>query len=230
MQFANLKWNNEEPYSLDFCDVYYSSDDGLAETEYVFIKHNQLVERFSSLHAATFTIIETGFGTGLNFFCTALQFLQHASSQAALRFISIERYPLKPEDFIKANLRWPMFGELATQLNTPYAILKDGLNIFSICQNRILLDLWIGDVSECLPNIKTPTDAWFLDGFAPSKNSEMWSENLFTEMARLSKSNTTFATFTSAGQVRRQLEAAGFQVSKAEGFGKKREMLHGLYR
>jgi tRNA 5-methylaminomethyl-2-thiouridine biosynthesis bifunctional protein len=230
MQFANLKWNNEEPYSLDFCDVYYSSDDGLAETEYVFIKHNQLVERFSSLHAATFTIIETGFGTGLNFFCASQQFLQHAPSDAFLRFISIERFPLKAEELIKASSHWPVFGELVTQLYTPYATLKDGLNSFNICQNRIQLELWIGDVSECLPNINTPTDAWFLDGFAPAKNGDMWSDHLFIEMARLSISNTTFATFTSAGQVRRQLEAVGFNVSKAIGFGKKREMLYGIYR
>lgn len=230
MQFASLKWNNEQPYSLNFCDVYYSSDDGLAETEYVFIKHNQLVERFTNLQSSTFTVIETGFGTGLNFFCASQQFILHAPSDATFRFISIERFPLKAEELIKANSRWPVFGELVTQLYTPYATLKDGLNSFSICHNRIQLELWIGDVSECLPNINTPTDAWFLDGFAPSKNSEMWSDRLFTEMARLSKSNTTFATFTSAGQVRRQLEATGFQVSKAKGFGKKREMLYGINR
>ncbi len=230
MQFANLQWNNHEPYSIDFSDVYYSSENGLAETEYVFIKHNQLAERFSALQSDTFTIIETGFGTGLNFLCASQQFLQHAPSNASLRFISIERYPLKAEDLIKANLRWPMFSELVTQLHTPYTTLKDGLNSFSICQNRIQLELWIGDVSECLPKIDTPTDAWFLDGFAPAKNSEMWSDHLFTEMARLSKTNTTFATFTSAGLVRRQLEAIGFNVSKAAGFGKKREMLYGINR
>ena len=230
MQFANLKWINEEPYSLDFCDVYYSSDNGLAETEYVFIQHNQLVERFANLQSATFTVIETGFGTGLNFFCASQQFLLYAPNNVTFHFISIERFPLKADELIKANTRWPAFGQLITQLHTPYATLKDGLNTFNICQNRIQLDLLIGDVSEYLPKIETPADAWFLDGFAPSKNGEMWSENLFTEMARLSKSNTTFATFTSAGRVRRQLEAAGFQVSKAGGFGKKREMLHGMYR
>lgn len=230
MQFAKLKWNNHEPYSLDFDDVYYSSDDGLAETEYVFIKHNQLTERFLAMQAATFTIIETGFGTGLNFFCATQQFLALAPTNATFHFISVERFPLKTEDLIKANQNWPIFSKLAIQLYAPYTKLTDGLNTFNLCQNRIKLDLWIGNVSEHLPKIQTAADGWFLDGFAPSKNSEMWSENLFAEIARLSKPNTTFATFTSAGQVRRQLVAVGFQVSKATGFGKKREMLHGIYR
>jgi tRNA 5-methylaminomethyl-2-thiouridine biosynthesis bifunctional protein len=229
MQFATLQWVNQQPYSLDFDDVYYSSDDGLAETEYVFIKHNQLIERFSSLQAIEFTIIETGFGTGLNFFCAVKHFIDHAPANASIRFISIERYPLNVEDLIKANQSWPMFGELATQLHTSYTKLKDGLNTFNLCQNRIQLDLWIGDVSEHLPQIETPADAWFLDGFAPAKNVDMWSPQLFTELARLSKSNTTVATFTSAGHVRRQLQAVGFLVHKATGFGKKREMLHGTY-
>lgn len=229
MQFANLQWNNQQPYSLDFDDVYYSSDDGFAETEYVFIKHNQLIERFSSLQATEFTILETGFGTGLNFFCAVQHFIEHAPTDASCRFISIERYPLKPADLIKANQNWPMFGELATQLHTSYTNLKNSLNTFNLCQNRIQLDLWIGDVSECLPQIQSPADAWFLDGFAPAKNDDMWTAQLFTELARLSKSNTTFATFTSAGRVRRQLQAAGFEVHKATGFGKKREMLYGIY-
>jgi tRNA 5-methylaminomethyl-2-thiouridine biosynthesis bifunctional protein len=230
MQFATLQWNNQQPYSLDFDDVYYSSEDGLAETEYVFIKHNQLTERFSNLQDTEFTIIETGFGTGLNFFCAIQNFIKHAPASASCRFISIERYPLRVEDLIKANQSWPMLGELATQLHAPYTKLKDGLNTFHLCQNRIQLDLWIGDVSECLQQIQTTADAWFLDGFSPAKNSDMWSEALFAEIAKLSKSNTTFATFTSAGQVRRQLEAVGFVASKVAGFGKKREMLYGAYR
>lgn len=230
MQFAKLQWKNQQPYSLEFDDVYYSSEDGLAETEYVFIKHNQLTERFSSLKATEFTIIETGFGTGLNFFCAIQHFLDHAPVNASCRFISIERYPLRPEDLIQANQYWQIFDKLTAQLHTHYAQIKDGLNAFNLCQNRIQLDLWIGDVSECLPLIQSTADAWFLDGFAPAKNSDMWSETLFAEIVRLSKSNTTFATFTSAGKVRRQLEALGFKVNKATGFGKKREMLYGAYR
>ncbi len=234
MQFATLKWNQQHPYSLDFDDVYYSSVNGLAETEYVFIRHNQLTERFTRLEKTPFTIIETGFGTGLNFLSAVQHFLEHAPTSASLRYISIERFPLNIGDLIRANQNWPMFNETALQLYAIYAKLKIGLNPFGLYQNRINLDLWIGDVSECLSKIQIPTradfaDAWFLDGFAPAKNSNMWSENLFSEMARLSNSNTTFATFTSAGRVRRALLTAGFEVSKVAGFGQKREMLYGRF-
>jgi tRNA 5-methylaminomethyl-2-thiouridine biosynthesis bifunctional protein len=230
MQFANIQWKNHQPYSLDFDDIYYSSDDGLAETNYVFIQHNQLSQRFSQLNKAHFTIIETGFGTGLNFFCAAQHFLAQAPKNTILQFISIERYPLTSDDFIKANRYWFVFEQMVNQLASAYKQLQQGLNKLSCCDGRIELDLWIGDVSHALPQINTAADAWFLDGFAPSKNSEMWSETLFQEVARLSKTNTTFATFTSAGEIKRHLQAVGFNVRKATGFGKKREMLHGIYR
>lgn len=229
MQFANIQWKNQQPYSLDFDDVYYSSDDGLAETNYVFIQHNQLSQRFTQLNKNRFTIIETGFGTGLNFFCAVQHFLAHAPSHATLQFISIERYPLTTDDFIKSNRYWFVFEQMVNQLASTYIQLKEGLNKLSCCDDRIQLDLWIGDVNHVLAQINTAADAWFLDGFAPSKNSDMWSETLFQEIARLSETNTTFATFTSAGEVRRHLQAAGFNVRKAAGFGKKREMLYGVY-
>lgn len=234
MQFANIKWDGQQPYSLDFDDIYYALGNGLAETEYVFIQHNQLGERFaamagSELSSPIFTIIETGFGTGLNFFCAVQCFLNHAPANANLRFISIEHYPLTQQDFIKANQNWPMFNEQAKQLHSAYQVLKTGFNAFKLCNNRIILELWVDDASECLPKIQKTADAWFLDGFAPSKNSVMWSEKLFADVSRLSKPNTTFSTFTSAGTVRRGLQAAGFQVNKVEGFGKKREMLSGIF-
>lgn len=230
MQFAKLKWNNNQPYSLDFDDVYYSLDNGLAETDHVFIQHNQLTERFKPIDSATFTIIETGFGTGLNFFCAAQHFLAHAPANAHLRFISTECSPLTLEDFIKANQHWMVFSQMVNQLASAYAQLSDGLNQLSCCDGRIKLDLWIGDIADTLPQIQTKADAWFLDGFAPSKNSDMWSETLFQDIARLSQANTTFSTFTSAGQVKRNLQAVGFKVNKVKGFGRKREMLCGIYK
>lgn len=233
MQFAKLRWDNQQPYSLDFDDIYYDSDDGLAETEYVFIQHNQLTERFTalseSLTKSAFTIIETGFGTGLNCLCAIQHFIDHAPANTTLKFISIERYPLTREDFIKANQSWPMFNGLATAIQASYGQLIDGLNQFQLSNGRIQLELWVGDVSECLPNIKAKADAWFLDGYAPSKNGDMWSEVMFNQVARLSKNDATFATFTSAGVVRRQLQRIGFQVNKVKGFGKKREMLQGVF-
>jgi len=229
MQFAKLKWNDQQPYSLDFDDVYYSVDNGLAETDHVFIQHNQLTERFKQLESTTFTIVETGFGTGLNFFCAVQHFLAHAPAAARLQFISTECSPLTLKDFIKANQHWMVFGQMVSELANTYSQLTDGLNKLSCCDVRIKLDLWIGDIADTLPQIKTKADAWFLDGFAPSKNNDMWSEVLFQDIARLSQTKTTFSTFTSAGQVKRNLQAAGFKVTKVRGFGRKREMLSGTY-
>lgn len=228
MQFAKLKWDQQQPYSLDFDDIYYSSDDGLAETEHVFIQHNELIERFSTLKKPVFSIIETGFGTGLNCLCALQHFIDLAPTNTTLHFTSIERYPLSPEDLIKANKNWPMFCALSAELQKQYAHLTTGLNQFRLCHGRIHLDLWVGDVNECMPNITTTADAWFLDGFAPSKNGDMWLESLFNHISRLSKNHTSVATFTSAGNVRRQLQRKGFQVTKVKGFGKKREMLRAL--
>lgn len=232
MQFAKLRWDQQQPYSLEFEDIYYSCEDGLAETEHVFILHNQLDERFNALNTPlarpVFVIIETGFGTGLNCLSAIQHFIDQAPAYATLRVISIERYPLTPKDFVKANQHWPIFSALVSELQTGYTKLTDGLNQLQLCDGRIQIDLWIGDVNECLPQVQTSADAWFLDGFAPSKNSDMWSEVLFNHIARLSKNMSTFATFTSAGDVRRQLQRIGFQVHKVKGFGKKREMLKGI--
>ena len=96
--------------------------------------------------------------------------------------------------------------------------------------SRIQLALWAGDILDALPQISQKADAWFLDGFAPAKNAEMWSDEVFAHIARLSKPNTTFATFTSAGAVRRGLQVVGFNVQKHTGFGKKREMLSGVFK
>jgi tRNA 5-methylaminomethyl-2-thiouridine biosynthesis bifunctional protein len=229
MQFANLKWINNQPYSLDFNDIYFNSDNGLQETEYVFIEHNQLKQRFAALENSHFTIIETGFGTGLNFLVLAAHWLALASPSARLHYISIEKFPLKLADLEKIYETWPQFAPISSELLAQYANLKAGVNTLNLAESSIQLDLHIGDVIEQLPTIQHIADAWLLDGFAPAKNVEMWSSEVFTHIARLSKPNTTFATFTSAGAVRRGLQAVGFDVNKHAGFGKKREMLSGIF-
>ena len=227
---ADIEWReNGVPVSTQFGDVYFSSINGLEESRYVFLQHNQLSQRWKNISNNTFNIIETGFGTGLNFFCAVQHFLAHAPANASLQFISTECAPLTLADFTKANQHWLVFNQMVSELANTYSQLTDGLNKLSCCDGRIKLDLWIGDINQTFPQIQTAADAWFLDGFAPSKNGDMWSENLFQEIARLSQTNTTFSTFTSAGQVKRNLQAAGFKVSKVKGFGRKREMLSGAY-
>ena len=238
MQFANIQWqqsinSKDTPYSIDFDDIYFSTDDGLQETEYVFIEHNQLKQRFKALSGNTFCIAETGFGTGLNFLVVASHWLALAPITAKLRFISIEKHPLRLDDLIKVLEAWPQFSEIANAIISQYAQLKTGCNHFIFANNRIELQLYVGDVVEVLLSLQiadeTSVNAWLLDGFAPAKNAEMWSVGTLQQMARISSKGTTFATFTSAGTVRRNLEAIGFYVEKHSGYGKKREMLAGYF-
>jgi tRNA 5-methylaminomethyl-2-thiouridine biosynthesis bifunctional protein len=225
---AVLEWRDGLPYSTAFDDVYFSSDDGLLETEYVFIQGNALISRWQSLAKNSFTILETGFGTGLNFLCACKYWLEHTPANAVLHFTSVEKYPLSRVDMHKAQQHWPTLKPIADELLTQYeALLNTGTAM--LFNDRIRLQVLLGDATECLSKLDTKADAWFLDGFAPSKNPEMWQQALFEQMARLSHSKTTFATFTSAGIVRRGLEAAGFKVNKQPGFGKKREMISGYF-
>lgn len=225
---AALEWRDGLPYSTAFGDVYFSSDDGLLETEYVFIQGNALVSRWQSLTDNNFTILETGFGTGLNFLCACKSWLAHAPANAALHFTSVEKYPLSPTDMHKALQHWPALQPIADELLAQYETLLNA-GTATLFNGRTRLQVLFGDATECLSKIDTKADAWFLDGFAPSKNPEMWQPALFEQMARLSQPHTTFATFTSAGIVRRGLTAAGFKVNKQPGFGKKREMICGYF-
>ncbi|OIR12418.1 tRNA 5-methylaminomethyl-2-thiouridine biosynthesis bifunctional protein MnmC [mine drainage metagenome] len=225
----SIEWRDGQPYASAFQDVYFSTDNGLEETKFVFLTQNDLAIRFKNLKNANFTIAETGFGTGLNFLSAWQLWSEHAPSDSCLHFISVEKYPLTVDDISLAQAYWPTLADYSQQLLTQYRQLTPGIHQLSFANGKVTLNLLIGDVSEMLPQIETPVEAWFLDGFSPAKNPDMWSASLFQNMARLSHSLTTFATFTSAGDVRRGLQAVGFQVKKLAGFGKKREMLRGHF-
>ena len=226
---SHVIWQDGQPYSAEYGDIYFSSDSGLEETRHVFLQHNRLQPRWQALAAPHFTIAETGFGTGLNFLCAWELWRKSAPKDACLHFISVERYPLTTAELQQALALWPQLAELSAALLQQYRMLTPGWHRLEFDQGRVCLTLIIGDAQECLPQIKAGVDAWFLDGFAPAKNPEMWQPALFVEMARLSKPGATFATFTSAGIVKRGLQQAGFEVQKTAGFGRKREMLCGEF-
>lgn len=226
---AQLDWSEAQvPKSQQFDDVYFSRDDGVQEVRYVFMQHNGLPERFAQ--AGSFRIAETGFGTGLNFLVAADAWL-HSGASGVLHFISFEKYPLTLADLQRAHQHYTLFAPLCAALQESYPDLLPGWHDLWLMEGRIRLTLWLGDVLEGLPELDDSNgslvDAWFLDGFAPAKNPQMWQPGLFTQMARLSHLQTTFATFTAAGEVRRGLQKAGFAVQKARGHGRKREMCHG---
>ena len=230
---ANLIWRENQPYASQFEDIYFSSENGLAETDYVFLQGNQLATRWQQADLTDFTIAETGFGTGLNFLCAANLWLNIAPKNAKLHFISIEKFPLNLKDIEKTCAMWPSLKYLTPDFLTLYQNLISAdlanQNSAFLGDKNIQLTLLIGDITHCLNNINNHINAWFLDGFAPAKNPDMWQENLFQTMAKRAKPSTTFATFTASGMVKRSLNAVGFTTIKKPGFGKKREMLTGFY-
>lgn len=235
-------WDKEgQLRSSYFDDIYFSSADGLQETRYVFLEKNNLEKRFSSLNEhQTFIIAETGFGTGLNFLACCYLWKKTAPASAKLHFISTEKFPLDKKVIEKALLPWPELEKGCKQLLEKYPTPTSGSHR-CFFENNICLSLLIGDANQGLqsllaslhPDYSKPlwqgVDAWFLDGFAPAKNPEMWTQELFNTIASLSHKNTTLATFTAAGAVRRGLTQAGFTIKKVSGFGSKREMCVGQF-
>ncbi len=235
LHHARLDWNEAgTPVSSEFGDVYFSNDNGLAETRYVFLQQNRLPARFLHHDRDTFVIGETGFGTGLNFLATMVAFLEQApqtGNGSRLHFISFEKYPLTQSDLRKALAAWPELSSLSQDLIEQWPIPVSGCHRLIFADGRIRLDLWLGDIKDMMPQLphhaEGLVDAWYLDGFSPAKNPEMWTQALFDGLARLARPAATIATFTCAGFVRRGLIAAGFAMKKVKGHGSKREMLAG---
>lgn len=216
---------NEPLYSKQFDDIYFSREDGVAESRFVFLQGNNLPERWAE--KPHFTIAETGFGTGLNFLLTWKLFEETAQRGHVLDYVSIEKYPLSADEIGTALAHWDdEFDGRLGQLQENYPMRIEGTHRLMLGKN-VRLTLLFGDMGEVLPELIIPrgVDAWFLDGFAPAKNPDMWSKTLFDEMKRLSAQGATVATFTAAGHVRRGLESAGFAVEKIKGYGRKREMV-----
>ncbi len=224
---AKLDWRDTAPVSNQFDDIYFSIDDGLEETRFVFLEGNNLANRYRT--ANSLCIAETGFGTGLNFLAAWQQFLNQACGSTKLTYISVEKYPVSNTDLARSLNHWPELHSLSEQLLSQYPDPVTGFHNLQFDQGRVTLLLMFGDAAECYSQLDAKVDAWFLDGFAPSKNPQMWSPELFRHMASLSHDLTTFSTFTCAGIVKRGLKTAGFEIKKVPGFGRKREMLVGHY-
>ena len=225
---ASVEWQRDVPYSVHFKDGYFSRQGGVEESKHVFLRGNRLQERWPA--SGRFTIIETGFGTGLNLL-TTWDAWRKAGRPCALHYLSIEAYPLCREDLSTALLAWLELAELASDLLAQYPPGLPGTHRLLLENGQICLDLMLAPLTEALDTLATLPDlqagAWYLDGFAPSRNPEMWTAALYHTMAQVSAKDATFATYTAAGTVRRGLVDAGFEVTKEAGFGNKRDMLTG---
>lgn len=213
-QHPDLHWQGNVPVAARFDDPYFSLVDGLLETRHVFLGGNGLPGRFRP----GFTIAELGFGTGLN--CLAALAAWRASGRTGkLAFISFEAWPMAAGDMARALSAFPEMMDLAPPLLKARAAGK-----LVVETTDLALEIIPGDARETLPQWSGRADAWFLDGFAPAKNPELWEPALLRQVARHTVPGGTAATYSAAGAVRRALADAGFEVERRSGFGRKRHM------
>ena len=217
--------------STRYEDVYFSGD-GVAESRHVFLHGNELPARFEA-NRGTFVVGETGFGTGLNFLAAATEFLDRSRDPASrLVYVSTERHVLDAATLERVHAGLPTeWTELAQK--TRSALAATGPECSFVRKNitpRITLVVLLGDARQTLSAWSFFADAWFLDGFAPARNPDLWSTGVFEAVAARTAPEGTFATFSVAGTVRRGLAACGFEIERAPGFGRKREMLRGRLR
>ena len=222
---AELDWREEgAPFSRRFQDIYFSVEGGLAESAHVFLKGNDLPQAWAGQEL--FCIFETGFGSGLNFLACWDLWRRSALPSQRLHYVAVEKHPFLPEDMRRALASWVELEPVSAQLLQAYPLPQAGFHRLNL-SDQVTLTLVIGDVVEVLESLEAGIDAWFLDGFSPARNPEMWRDEMYLHMARLSKPGASLSTFTVAGSVRRGLQQAGFTVAKNPGFGTKREMLRG---
>lgn len=213
---AEIEWRDDRiPVSTRFDDPYFSLENGLAETRYVFLAGNDLPNRFCD----GFTIAELGFGTGLNFLATVHCWMG-SGAPGRLNYTSFEAFPMSPDDMEKALSHFPELGDFADGLTAFWRSGHRQGDLFA-CVNLTVIT---GDARTALPDWNGKADAWYLDGFSPAKNPAMWGADLMAEVARHTAPGGTAATYTAAGLVRRGLDDAGFCVERVPGFGRKRHM------
>jgi tRNA 5-methylaminomethyl-2-thiouridine biosynthesis bifunctional protein len=220
----DLDWTAAGPRSRRYDDIYYSPQDGLAESRLVFLEGCGLPQAWAG--RAGFSVAELGFGTGLNI-AALIDLWRSARPEAGrLSIFSVEQHPLTRAEAERALEPWRAdLGEAVDVLLAAWPKVRAGLQRLDLPGFHATLDLWIGEVGEGLSRWSGPADAWFLDGFAPSRNPEMWRDEVLAAVGRLSAPGARLATFTVAGQVRRALAANGFEVAKRAGHGAKRERL-----
>lgn len=223
-QRASLEWRDSNqgrvPVSTMFDDPYYSLDSGLAETEHVFLCGNDLPERFIN----GFQIGELGFGTGLNFLAT-WDAWERAGAITDWHFTSFEGFPMTTDDAAAALIAFPSLADKAALMLNRWDSIMTGPTWIA---RGVSLHVVMGDARDTLPTYKGRMDAWYLDGFSPAKNPQMWEDGLMQAVADHTLPGGTVATYTAAGHVRRALASAGLTVARVPGFGRKRHMTRAM--
>ncbi|MFM0307334.1 bifunctional tRNA (5-methylaminomethyl-2-thiouridine)(34)-methyltransferase MnmD/FAD-dependent 5-carboxymethylaminomethyl-2-thiouridine(34) oxidoreductase MnmC [Paraburkholderia sp. RL17-383-BIF-A] len=222
--------DNGTPFSPLYDDIYHSAVGGLEQAQYVFLRGNALPERWQGRRV--FTVVETGFGMGINFLVTWAAWRADSSRCERLHFVSTEKHPFTVDDLRKvvaATISDPEIAGLAQALANAWPMLVPGTHRLEFEEGRVVLTLVFADAQDSLPALRLRADAFYLDGFAPAKNPELWNPAIFKALARLAGEGATFATYSSAGEIKRALTQCGFEYRKVDGFGWKRAMLVGHF-
>ncbi len=221
--FAKVTIQGRKIISKEFDDIYYSCDDGRAESEYVFLQGNKLPGAWQQRRQ--YCIVETGFGSGLNFLTTLEAWISDPDHCRTLDYYAIEGFPLHASQLETLYTYWPDLALHADALIRQYPPVSHGIHSLAFANGQVRLHLIFSEIGDALNEIELQADCWFMDGFAPSKNPSMWRPEVLKKIAQISQPGASLATFTAAGAVRRGLLSAGFEVVKRKGFGRKREML-----
>ena len=222
-----LDWEAGVPRARAFADIYYTAADGLAETRAVFLDGVGLPAAWAGRRL--FTVGETGFGTGLNILALWALWRAHRPAGGRLEVLSVEGFPLSAEDLGRAHAPFPELAPLAARLRAKWPPPLRGTHVLSFPEDGLRLTLIFDAVERGLRSAEAQVDAWFLDGFAPAQNPDMWSDAVIAEIARLSAPGARAATFTVAGHVREKLSAHGFSVTRKPGHGRKKHRLEARY-
>lgn len=229
---ASLVWDAaDRPRSTHYGDIYFSGADAVGESTHVFLQGNVLAERWQKMADTDFVIAELGFGAGLNFLNTCRLWCEQAPPACTLHYVGCELHPLTLADMQRLHQQWPALQQYSSTLLAVYPDHTGGVHQCSLGfgPHRVMLTLLYGDARQMLAAVYRPdgwrADAWYLDGFAPKLNPALWETGLLQQIASLSKSTTTLATYSVAGSLRQALGSAGFQFGKLPGFANKRHML-----
>ncbi len=213
------------PISEIFDDPFFSRRNGAAEKKHVYLDGNNLPQAWAT--SDNFTIGETGFGTALIFIETLALWRATAKADAHLHYVTFEAYPLAPDAIAECLTSWPDRADYVAELVAALPESWPPSGSVMIALGDVTLEVVIGLAEAAVPLHQLQADCWFLDGHSPAKNPDMWSADLMLAVGHATKTGGTFAAYSAAGWVRRNLEAAGFIVTKSPGFGTKREMSRG---
>jgi tRNA 5-methylaminomethyl-2-thiouridine biosynthesis bifunctional protein len=219
---ARLAFQEGTPYSEAYGDVYHSVSGGPAQAAHVFLEGNSLPARWAGRER--FVILETGFGLGLNFLATWQAWRRDPQRCARLHYVAIEKHPFSLQDLRTLHGRYPELEQEAAELHSVWPMLVPGGHRAELEDGGVVLTLFFADI-KIARGLRLTADAFYLDGFSPARNPDMWSPQLMRALSRLAAPGATAATWSVAASVRSSLEATGFVVEKREGFGHKREML-----